>query len=190
MNVIEAILSRNAQGKLGLPLPDAGQLQQAFACALRAPDHQVLRPWRFLQISGEGLQHLGEVFVQASLADEPDLAAEKIDKLKKMPLRAPLIVVAITAFKDDPKVPAHEQLLSTGAAVQNFMLALHAMGFSCMWRTGPLAENARVKAALAVAGHERIAGFVYVGSPVSEAKKITPLAVADFVSAWPVAQEK
>lgn len=184
MDVIEAILTRNAQGKLGLPAPDRSQLDQAFACALRAPDHQVLRPWRYLVIQGAGLGRLAELYVSASLAEEPGLSTEKLEKLRKMPFRAPLIVVAITAFRDDPKVPRVEQLLSTGAAVQNFMLALHGMGFTSMWRSGPLTESPGVRQGLGVKAHEHIAGFVYVGSPVSDAKKIVHPPIADFVADW------
>ncbi|MGH8491555.1 MAG: nitroreductase family protein [Moraxellaceae bacterium] len=184
MNVIDAILTRNAQGKLGLPAPDKSALDKAFACALRAPDHQVLRPWRYLVIQGEGLPRLAELYIEASRAVEPDIEPEKIEKLRKMPLRAPMIVVAITAFKDDPKVPREEQLLSSGAGIQNFILALHDLGFTSMWRTGPLTENPGVKNGLGLAENEHISGFVYVGTPTSDAKKIVHPPLADFVSEW------
>lgn len=184
MNVIDAILTRNAQGKLGAPAPDKAALDKAFACALRAPDHQVLKPWRYLVIQGDALQKLAELYISASLAQEPDLAPEKIEKMRKMPFRAPMIVVAITSYKDDPKVPREEQLLSSGAGIQNFILALHAQGFTSMWRSGPLTENPGVKKGLGVGENEHIAGFVYVGTPNSDAKKIVHPPLADFVSDW------
>lgn len=184
MDVIDAILTRNAQGKLGLPAPDKAVLDKAFACALRAPDHQVLRPWRYLVIQGEALTRLAELYISASQAVEPDLSAEKIEKMRKMPLRAPMIVVAITTFKQDPKVPHEEQLLSTGAGIQNFILALHGAGFTSMWRSGPLTENPGVKKGLGLTENEHISGFIYVGTPSSDAKKIVHPPVADFVSNW------
>ncbi len=184
MDVLEAILTRNAQGKLELPAPDKSALDKAFSCALRAPDHQVLRPWRYLVIQGEGLKRLAELYVSASIAVEPDISSEKIEKLRKMPLRAPMIVVAITAYKADPKVPREEQLLSSGAGIQNFILALHGLGFTSMWRTGPLTENPGVKKGLGLADNEHISGFVYVGTPHSDAKKIVHPPLADFVSDW------
>lgn len=184
MKVHEAILTRISQGKLTAPAPDAATLEQAFACALRAPDHRVLRPWRYLVIRGEALQRLGEVFVSASRAQNPGLDEQEAERLRKMPLRAPLIVVAITVHKQDPKVPEEELLLSTGAAVQNFMLALHASGFASMWRTGPLAHDAMMKGALGLADNESISGFIYVGTAATEPRKVTLLPVGEHVAEW------
>lgn len=185
MEIAELIQTRTSQGKLVVPAPDAQVLREAFACALRAPDHRVLRPWRYLVIAGEGLQRLGELYADAVRQENPALDAQEAERLHKMPLRAPLIVVAITSHRDDPKVPHEEQVLSTGAAVQNFLLALHARGFGSMWRTGPLAENATVKRGLGLAAHESIAGFIYVGTPPGEARRPSVLAVEDFVTTWP-----
>lgn len=185
MNTLDALLTRVSQGKLMAPAPGPEILNKAFACALRAPDHRVLRPWRYLVIEGEGLHKLGSLYVAASRAANPDLPAEDIERLQKMPLRAPMIVVAITVYKDDPKAPPEEQLLSTGAAVQNFMLALHDQGFASMWRTGSITNNAQVKAGLGLAENENITGFIYVGTASGEPRKITHLPVAEFVAAWP-----
>lgn len=184
METLDAILTRVSQGKLAEPAPDAAALDKAFACALRAPDHRVLRPWRYLVLRGDALRQLGEVFVDAMRATNPALDAAEVERLRKMPLRAPLIVVAITVHKQDPKVPEEELLLSTGAAVQNFMLALHASGFASMWRTGPLAHDAMMKGALGLADNESISGFIYVGTAATEPRKVTLLPVGEHVAEW------
>lgn len=184
METLDAILSRVSQGKLTEPAPDGAALEKAFACALRAPDHRVLRPWRYLVLRGDALRQLGEVFVDAMRAGNPALDAAEVERLRKMPQRAPLIVVAVTVHKADPKVPDEELLLSTGAAVQNFMLALHDMGFATMWRTGPLAQAPLVRAALGLKGNETISGFLYAGTAAGEPRRVTPLPVAEFVSEW------
>lgn len=185
MNTLDAMLTRTSHGKLMQPAPGHEVLSHAFACALRAPDHRVLRPWRYLVIESDGLQKLGALFVAASRAETADLAPEVIERLQKMPLRAPMIVVAITIYKDDPKAPLEEQLLSTGASVQNFLLALHAQGFASMWRSGSITKNTYLKAGLGLAEHESIAGFIYVGTAVGEPRKIAHLDVSEFVSVWP-----
>ncbi|MDF2445422.1 MAG: Nitroreductase family protein [Moraxellaceae bacterium] len=184
MDAIDAILTRTSQGKLMAPAPSPEVLQTAFACALRAPDHRVLRPWRYLVIQGEALARLGQVFEAAQRAADPALAEQAAERARKMPLRAPMIVVAITVHRQDPKVPDEELLLSTGAAVQNFMLALRAQGFASMWRTGPLAHDAHVKESLGLAGDESISGFIYVGTAAAEPRKVTPLPVSDHVADW------
>lgn len=184
MDAIQALLTRRSCGLLEQPAPPPEVLEQALACALRAPDHRLLRPWRYLIIQDEGLVKLGEVFADAALADKPGMEAPEVERMRKMPLRAPLMVVAITGHHDDPKVPRDEQVLSTGAAVQNFLLALHAQGYAAMWRTGPMAAHPRVMAALGLKVGESIAGFIYAGTAVAEPKPQSPLQVQDYVKEW------
>jgi len=184
MDALHALLSRQSVGILQAPAPSPEVLEQAFAAALRAPDHRMLRPWRFITIAGEGLVALGELFVGASRAVRPELDDAEVARLRQMPLRAPLIVVAVAHFTEDAKVPAWEQMLATGAAVQNFLVALHAQGFGTMWRTGLLTESPAVKQALGLEPADMIVGFVYVGTPGSD-KKIAPLDTQAFVRSWP-----
>ena len=185
MNTLTALTTRTSQGALTEPAPSTAVLNNAFQAALRAPDHRLLRPWRYLVIEGEARQRLGEIFLQAGLQDNPQLAEVEQQRLLKMPLRAPMIVVAITVAKDDPKVPLVEQVLSTGAAVQNFLVAIHAQGFASMWRTGWVTEHTHIKTALGLLPHESIAGFIYVGTAASALRQPTALTVSDFVQHWP-----
>lgn len=161
---IELILSRRSLPLLTDPAPGATQLADALRCALSAPDHRLLRPWRFVCVQGEARAKLGQVFLDAALLVNPDLTQGQRDKLLRMPLRAPLLIVAVCALQTHASVPEVEQLLSTGAAIQNLLLALHGQGYATMWRTGEIASNAQVKVALGLAASDVIAGFVYVGS--------------------------
>lgn len=183
MDAIVALKERQSLGQLREPAVPDDVLTEAFRCALRAPDHRMLRPWRFLVIQGGARHRLGEVFARAQRELNPGLTPEEENRARNMPLRAPQIVVAITCFKEDPKVPHEEQLLSTGAAVQNLLLALHAQGFGSMWRTGPLSNSAPVRRELEVGSTERIAGFIYIGTAVGGKVAASP-AVAEHVSYW------
>ncbi|MCC6374329.1 MAG: nitroreductase [Moraxellaceae bacterium] len=184
MDTLTALLTRTSQGALIEPCPSVDALNIAFQTALRAPDHRLLRPWRYLVIEGEARERLAQCFLQAALQDNPDLSEVEQQRLLKMPLRAPMLIVAITATKDDPKVPVVEQTLSTGAAIQNLLLALHVQGFGSMWRTGWVVEHSLIKQALAVQPQENIAGFIYVGTPATPAKTPNLLNVSDFVNNW------
>ena len=184
MDALDALLNRVSAPRLIAPAPDAAQRELLFRAALRAPDHRMLRPWRYLVIQDEALARLGEVFAAAALADKPGMEPTEVERMRKMPLRAPLIVVAITRHHDDAKVPRDEEVLSTGAGVQNFLVALHAQGYSAMWRTGPMAAHPRVMAALGLTVGESIAGFIYAGTALAEAKPQVPLQQGDFVVEW------
>ena len=61
------------------------------------------------------------------------------------------------------KIPEWEQVLSAGAAAMNLVLAAHALGYAASWITEWYAYDRGVLAALGLAEHERIAGFVHIG---------------------------
>jgi nitroreductase len=99
-----------------------------------------------------------------ALREGSELDERSAEKTLKMPLRAPVIITVVTRMRYHEKVPAFEQLLSSGAAVQNLILALQAQGFSTVWRTGPLANEPAVKSYFNVGAEDYITAFVYVGS--------------------------
>ncbi len=64
-SVTRFLLDRASEPRLEAPAPPRDVLEQAFQCAARAPDHALLRPWRYLVIEGEALEALGELFASA-----------------------------------------------------------------------------------------------------------------------------
>lgn len=180
--VIDALLNRSSEPRLEGPAPDQQTLDQAFACAARAPDHALLRPWRYLVIEGEGLNALGEIFASTCGAD----ASEKERaKLQQAPLRAPMVIVGIASHQPHPKVPDQEQTLSAAVGLGYMLVALQSSGFGAMWRTGAMAYHPAVADALGLAGHESITGFLYVGTVASEKPGVPRPETSSFVSRWP-----
>ena len=184
MNALEALLTRNSVPRLGEPAPAAEQLENICRAALRAADHAMLRPWRFLIVRGESRDRLGGLFVEAALASDPDMKPEEQDRLRAKTLRAPMIIVVIASHVEHPKVPAIEQDLSAGAAAQNMLNAAHAQGVGAMWRTGSMAYDRHVMAGLGLAENEKIIGFLYLGSVAGNLKKLRPEDPADYFREW------
>lgn len=180
--VTDFILKRTSEPRLTAPAPAPEVLEQAFACAARAPDHGLLRPWRYLVIEGEGLERLGQVFASCC---PPQASDQEREKLLRAPLRAPMIIVAVVSPKDHPKVPEAEQMMSAAAGIGFLELALQEAGFGVMWRTGAMAYHPDVRQALGILDHEHIAGFIYTGTVVSEKPPVPRPAVAEFVRRWP-----
>lgn len=178
-DLIDAMMARASEPRLQAPAPDRGLLEKAFQCASRAPDHALLRPWRYLVIEGEGLVRLGELFAETAASD-----AER-DKSRRMPLRAPMIIVGITSLKPHPKVPEVEQHMSTASGMAYLLLALQSAGYGAMWRTGATAYEAVVRQGLGLAENESIAGFLYVGTVASAKPPVPRPALEEFVSDWP-----
>jgi nitroreductase len=166
---IEALLSRHSVPALQLsaPGPSQQQIDTAIDAALRAPDHGGLTPWRFVLIRGAARERLSELFVSRLQQREPATPAGKLDKARRMPLAAPLVIAVGAHLRADHKVPELEQLLSTGAGVMNLLNAFHAQGYGAIWLTGGNAYDPEIAAALGFEAQERCLGFVYVGSVAS-----------------------
>ncbi len=180
----EAIHGRRSQPVLGLPMPNQDELAEAFLAAARAPDHRLLRPWRYLVLTGGGLNQLGQAFVDGMHQLDPERAIRDRQRLLDMPHRAPMIIVAVLSINAHSTVPEWEQWLSIGAGVQNLLLTLHAQGYAGMWRTGDLVAGPAVTEFLGLQDNERVAGFVYVGT--AQAAKAAPaLPEHDIWQYWP-----
>lgn len=183
MDAITAITERVSVAQLTGPAPTDEQKDILARAAMRAPDHAWMRPSRYLTIEGEDRARLGQVFFEAQLA-RGNAPEDKHDKLRNMLMRAPLVIVGITRITHHPKVPRDEQILSTGAGIQNMLTAAYAMGLGAIWRTGDMAMCEAVRQALGVKADEVITGFVYVGQINTSLKAVPPLVSDEFFTAW------
>lgn len=182
-SVHQNIHQRQSIGHLIEPAPNAEQLEQAFQAALTAPDHHRLKPTRFVVIPETERESFGELLSQA-LADTGQTEEAQLERVKHHPFRAPLLVLALTKLQDHPKVPHFEQILSSGAAVQNFLLSLQVQGFSTMWRSGAVVESKLFKQALGLTENDLISGIIYIGTAVKAIPARAEINSADFVSHW------
>ncbi len=164
MDAITTLHTRVSQGVLSAPAPADKVLENIKKAALRAADHGMLRPWRFLVIAGEGLTRFGELLVRATEADGGPLTDREKEKIAARPRRAPMIIAVISSPRENPKIPAVEQLLSAAAAAQNMLNAAFAQGVGAMWRTGGFAYHPEVMRELGLTEGETIVGFLYLGT--------------------------
>jgi len=58
-----------------------------------------------------------------------------------------------------------ENICAVAAAVENLLLAAHALGLGAMWRTGPAARDPEVKKFLGFEPDQELLSFVYIGYP-------------------------
>ncbi len=164
MNTIDAIIGRASPAQLMAPGPSPEQMKKILLAAVSAPDHGLMRPWRFLVIEGDARDRFGQVMADSLMRREPASTADRLDAERKKTLRAPTLLVTATAIQDNPKVPAIEQIVAVGAAAQNAMIAAHALGLGALWRTGPVVYDAQVKRSLGFAEADTIVGILYIGS--------------------------
>lgn len=169
---LQALLSRRSIPALQLhePGPSQAQIDLAIDAALSAPDHGALRPLRLVLIRGGARARLSELFVHRMQQRDASIPPGKIDKARRMPLSAPLVIAVGARVLQQHKVPELEQLLAVAAGVMNMLNAFHAEGYGAIWLTGGNAYDPQIAQALQFAADERCLGFIYVGSidaPVS-----------------------
>ena len=162
-----ALLSTRRSGKprdLVAPGPDQAQLDQILEIAARTPDHGKLAPWRFVVVPSDRRGALSELIVTAYRAERPQASRLEIGAMDQFARQAPALVVVLSAPKPESHIPLWEQELSAGAACMNLLHAVHASGFAGGWLTGWAAYNDAVRDAFGAAP-EKIAGFVFIGTP-------------------------
>ena len=141
------------------PGPSGAELDALLRLAARVPDHGKLGPWRFVLIEGEGRARAGEALAGVC-AD-----AQSAEIARNTFLRAPVCVMVVSTASPHAKIPEWEQQLSAGAVCYALLIAAHAMGYGGCWLTGWPVYDARARAALGLAEHERIAAFIHLGAP-------------------------
>ena len=152
--------------ELTSPGPSAAEIETLLTIAARVPDHGKLTPWRFIVFEGEARLKAGAAIEAAFRAKYPDAKPEQIDYEKKRLARAPLVIAVVSRAGAHVKIPEWEQVLSAGAAAMSLVLAAHALGYAANWITEWYAYDRRVLDAIGLAPHEKIAGFIHIGTPV------------------------
>ena len=165
------------------PGPSAEELQRILAAAMRSPDHGKLHPWRFVHVARDKRADFAALLQRAYRIDNPAPGRLEIEAHERFARQAPELIVALSSPTPDHKIPLWEQELSCGAACMNLCLAAHALGYAAGWVTGWAAYSDAVLAAFG-RPPERIAGFIFLGTPGVELEERPRPAPGEVVSAW------
>ena len=165
------------------PGPTEDELLQMLEIAMRVPDHGKLSPWRFVIVRKNQRDQLVSLLRRALQEENPGASPVHHEKAEQFARQGEALVVVLSSPIQNHKIPVWEQELSAGAAAMNLLHAAHAHGFVGGWITGWEAYSPRVNAAFARPG-ERIAGFVYIGSPGRELEERARPDPAEVVRNW------
>jgi len=181
-----SLLRTRRSGKprdLGEPGPTPEELRQILEIAMRTPDHGKLHPWRFVHIAKDQRDAFAGLLQRAYRVDNPEPGRLEIEATERFARQAPELVVALSSPTLGHKIPVWEQELSCGAAVMNLHLAAHAMGYVAGLVTGWAAYSETVLRAFGVPP-ERIAGFIFIGTPATELEERLRPDYDEVVSEW------
>ena len=181
--ILDALLTRRSLKPklLQAPAPDMQTLQLCARTALRAPNHGNLPVCRFILIDEASREKLGELFRAASLRSGAD--EEKAARRASKALKGPMLVGFIIRRFDGAEAPLDEQLITAGAALENFLLALQACGFGAIVLSDSCREDPELKSALGIDPDETLCGWITIGTPASDGQPV-PESRPEPLSVW------
>lgn len=181
MNVMDAIQSRRSIGKVKPDPVEPEVIRTLLEAASWAPNHHNTEPWRFFVMTGEGRRVLGRAYADIAIENASDKSEAELAELRakneSKAFRAPAVIAVAAIPSGSPKVPFVEELAAVHAAVQNMLLAAHALGLGSIWRTGEPTYHSRMRKAFGLNEDDQVVGFVYLGYPEMAERKAarTPL---------------
>ncbi|HEX2696608.1 MAG TPA: nitroreductase [Anaerolineales bacterium] len=165
MDVLTAIHQRRSI-KMIKPDPVPRELiEKLLDAAAQAPNHYKVRPWRFVVLTGEARNRMGDVMAASQMERMPDQPPDTFDKTRALPLRAPVVIAVGVDKPSEAKVHDIENVIAAGTACENILLAAESLGLGVHWRTGEWARDVHVKRFLGFADDQHLIAFLYIGYP-------------------------
>ena len=165
------------------PGPSDEDLRQMLEIAMRVPDHGKLAPWRFIIVGKDQREQFALLLRKALQEEDPCAGPAHHEKADQFAHQGEALVVLVSSPIQGHKIPLWEQELSVGAAAMNLLHAAHALGYVGGWVTGWETYSPKVTAAFTQPG-ERIAGFIYIGTPGRELEERPRPNPAEIVRKW------
>lgn len=147
------------------PGPNTAELDLILKAAVRVPDHGKLAPWRYIVFEGDARKRMGDMLAECAGEDDPQASEERLRLERERFLRAPVVVGVVSRVREGIPIPEWEQMMSAGASCFALVLAAHAQGYVANWITEWCAYHPRVRERIGLKSGERIAGFIYIGTP-------------------------
>ncbi len=165
MDALEDIFTRHSISKVKPDPVPRELIEKLLAAAVQAPNHFRVRPWRFIVLTGEARQRLGDAMAEAHKRRHPESTEAELNVERARPLRAPVLIAIGVDKPAEPKVVEIENICAAAAAAENILLAANALGLGAMWRTGHAATEPEVKCFLGLEPDQHLIAFIYVGYP-------------------------
>ncbi len=165
--IYQALIARRSASARHLvaPGPSLAQIESAVFAASRAPDHGRLVPFRFMVIGDLARARFAAVLADAASEAQPGLSAPEIERAREKALQGPNLLALIARINaNHPKIPASDQWLSVGCALENLLLALQSQGFAVAVRSGRYLETRAVHTAFGLGDSEHFVCFLAIGT--------------------------
>jgi nitroreductase len=151
--------------RLVAPGPMDTEVCDMFKAAAAAPDHGEIRPWRFVLVPENKRVLLANAFGQALLDRDVNATAEQVEAAREKAFRAPFLALAIARLgPSEPPINPLERMVSVGAAIQNFLLYAHSLGFGSSLTSGQAMHSAPLRQLFQMGEGEQAVCCINVGT--------------------------
>lgn len=141
-------------------------IERLLAAAVRAPNHKLTEPWRFVVVTGDAKTRYAELRREYRAAKFDDPASEQArkagDKARREHMETPAFLFVMCQVSEDP-VRREEDYGATMMAIQNLLVAATADGLGTFVRTGAIMDHPGVKALVGVPDGYRVVSIVSLG---------------------------
>jgi len=183
--VFDAIRARRSMRRYTDRPVDRATIDAILDAATYAPSAHNRQPWRFAVVTSPEAKArlasaMGERLRADRLADgdSPDVIEADVSRSRARIMAAPVVVLACLTMSDMDQYPdarrgGAERIMAiqcVAAAIQNFLLAAHALGLGASWMCAPLFSPDEARAALDLPADWEPQALITLGYPAETAK--------------------
>ena len=160
--MLDLIIGRHSAPALTDPAPTDAQLAAILRAAASVPDHNKLRPYRFVVVRGDARQRFGEALAASAVAAGADDIT--VAKARRKPMFGPLLVAIIASPVAHNSVPEWEQVATASLTGYAMILAAATLGVGAVWKSGRHLDEAPIVRLLEMDQDERLLGWINLGT--------------------------
>jgi nitroreductase len=192
MDLIKAIETRTSVRKFSDDPVDINDIREIIRLAGLAPSINNYQPWKYYIITNSKLLNKMAFEITREISEMPESSTRLAKHLKNQAAwfstffqSAPMfIALAAHPYEIDldkgVKIPADEldrmrnypELQSSGASIQNLLLAATSMGYGTCWMTGPLYARETLQHILGISEPWKLISFVAIGKSDEKGSKV------------------
>jgi nitroreductase len=171
MTVADAIRLRRTHKDFTERAVERSELEAMLDAAVLAPNHRLTEPWRFIVLGPDAGQAVAGIRARVkcgpAVPDEDEEVAARRARIVHRSLAIPAMI-AVAMHEDDDATRRDEDYAATFMGIQNMLLVATSLGLGTKISTGPVLEDAELRALLRAGDRERVVALIHVGEPVGQ----------------------
>jgi nitroreductase len=171
MDAISAITNRTSVRHFRPDPVPREVIERLLDCAVRAPNHKLTEPWRFVVLTGRARDRFAEIRARHRLKRFADPASPEAraaaDKVRRESRDTPVYIVVMTAVSQDD-ITREDDYAAAMMAIANLMTAGQSVGLGTYLRTGGVMQDPSLLELAGVPEGFRVVGVLSLGYPAGE----------------------